>query len=82
LAPRGVVGPEIITGALEMAEREREVIVTDGGDRGSGGAILAVVLVVALLVVLFLVFGRDMLSGGDTKIDADVKIDAPATGTN
>jgi hypothetical protein len=78
LAPRGVVAGQIITGALEMAEREKEVIVTDGGG-GGGGAILAVVLVIALLVVLFLVFGRDMLSAGDTKIDADVKIDAPAT---
>lgn len=63
-----------------MAERERETIVhTDGG--GGGGTLLAVVLLIAVLVVLFLLFGRGLISGGETdKIEADVKIDAPATG--
>ncbi len=63
-----------------MVERERATIVTtDGGDRG-GGTLLAVVLIIALLVVLFLVFGRGLLGGGPEKIEADVKVDAPATG--
>ena len=63
-----------------MAERERETIVTtDGG--GGGGTILAVVLLIAVLVVLFLLFGRGLLNGaGDaTDINADVKVETPAT---
>ena len=62
-----------------MVERERETIVTtDGGERRGGGTLLAVVLLIALIVVLFLLFGRDMLSGGDTeKIDADIKVETP-----
>jgi uncharacterized membrane protein len=64
-----------------MAEREKEVIVTDGGGGGGSGAIIAVVLVVALLVVLFLVFGRGLMNGNNpTDIKADVKVDTPATG--
>ena len=66
-----------------MVERERETIVTtDGGEpRGSGGTLLAVVLLIALLVVLFLLFGRNLIGGGDTdKVDADIKIDTPAKG--
>jgi hypothetical protein len=60
-----------------MAEREKEVIVTDGGGGGSG-AIIAVVLVIALLVVLFLVFGRGLMnSSNPTDIKADVKVDTP-----
>lgn len=63
-----------------MADREREVIVTDGGRSSGSGAIIAVVLLIALLVVLFLVFGQDLIGGGDTKdIDADIKIETPAT---
>lgn len=62
-----------------MAEREKEVIVTDGGGGGGSGAVIAVVLVIALLVVLFLVFGTNLVRGGDpTDIKADVKIDTPA----
>ncbi|MGZ8310783.1 MAG: hypothetical protein ACXWUP_09145 [Allosphingosinicella sp.] len=62
-----------------MAERERETIVTT--DRGgSGGTVLAVVLLIAVLVVLFLVFGRGLMSGGTDKIEADVSIDTPAPG--
>ncbi len=65
-----------------MVERERETIVTtDAEPRGSGGTLLAVVLLIALLVVLFLLFGRGLLGGGETeKIDADIKIDTPAKG--
>jgi hypothetical protein len=62
-----------------MAEHEKEVIVTSGGGGGSG-AVIAVVLLIALLVVLFLVFGTNLVRGGDaTDIKADVKIDTPAT---
>jgi len=62
-----------------MADREREVIVTNDGGRGGGGAgmIIGVVLVLAVVVVLFLVFGRGLLGGGDK--DINVKIDTPAT---
>jgi uncharacterized membrane protein len=64
-----------------MVERERTVINSGGG--GGGGATIAVILlIIAVAVVLFLVFGRGLLSGGETtKIDADVNIDAPATST-
>ncbi|MEA3031443.1 MAG: hypothetical protein QOG13_2768 [Sphingomonadales bacterium] len=62
-----------------MAEREKEVIVTDGGGGGSG-AIIAVVLLVAVLVVLFLFFGTNLLRNTDgTDLKADIKIDTPAT---
>jgi hypothetical protein len=57
-----------------MAEREKEVIYTDGGG-GGGGTAAIVVVVVILLVVLFLVFGRGLLNGGGTKtIKADVHL--------
>ena len=61
-----------------MAERDRETVVVTDGDRGSGGTILAVVLLIAVLVVLFLVFGgTDMFSGGGadpTEIKADINV--------
>jgi hypothetical protein len=61
-----------------MADREKEVIVTDGGGGGSG-AVIAVVLVIALLVVLFLVFGRGLMNGNNpTDIKADVKVETPS----
>jgi uncharacterized protein (DUF697 family) len=61
-----------------MADREKEVIVTDSGGGGSG-AVIAVVLVVALLVVLFLVFGRGLMNGNNpTDIKADVKVETPS----
>lgn len=64
-----------------MAEREREVIVTDGGGGGGSGAIIAVVLLIALLVVLYLVFGTHLLRGGsDTNIN--LKLNTPATSTH
>lgn len=56
-----------------MAEREREVIVTDDGPRGGGGALIAVVMLIVVVVVLFLIFGRGLLSGSsETKVDVDV----------
>ncbi|MEA3004455.1 MAG: hypothetical protein QOH81_3243 [Sphingomonadales bacterium] len=59
-----------------MAERETErVIVTDGGRRGGGATAAIVLLVIAILVVLFLVFGRGLLSDSTTKtINADVHV--------
>lgn len=67
-----------------MAEHEKErVIYTDDGGRRGGGSTLAIVLgIIALLVVLFLLFGRDMIGGGETTdIKADVDVSAPAEGT-
>ena len=65
-----------------MAERETErVVVADSGGRGGGGTVVAVVAIIALLVVLFLVFGRGLIGGTDTKeIKADVDISAPTDG--
>lgn len=64
-----------------MVERERETVIHTDSGRGGGGTVLAVVLLIAVLVVLFLLFGRDLLSGAETTdIKADVNIDAPATG--
>ena len=45
-----------------MAEREKETIITTDGGGGGGTTILAVVLLLAVLVVLFLVFGRGLIS--------------------
>ncbi len=61
-----------------MADREKEVIVTDGSGAGFG-MLAGVILVLALLAVLFFVF-KDRILGGDTNIKADVKIEGPATG--
>ncbi|TFI57474.1 hypothetical protein E2493_14795 [Sphingomonas parva] len=64
-----------------MAERERETVVVGDSGRGGGGTIVAVIAVIALLVVLFLVFGRGLIGGGETKeIKADVDISAPSGG--
>jgi hypothetical protein len=73
----GVVGRGVHCRSEKMAD-EKEVIVTDGGG-GGGGVLIAVVLLVALVVVLFLLFGRGLMGGETTDINADVKIDAPAT---
>ena len=61
-----------------MAEREKDVIVTNGGGGGGMGMAAILLLIVALAVILFLVFGRGMLGGGTQKIDADVKVETPA----
>lgn len=62
-----------------MAEREKETIVHTDGGGGGGGTLLAVVLLIAVIVVLFLLFGRGLLGGGTEKIEADVKVDTPAS---
>ena len=59
-----------------MAEREREVIVTNGGG-GSGGAIVAVVLIIAVLVGLYLFFGTHLLRGADTNVN--INVNTPST---
>ena len=62
-----------------MAEREKEVIVTNGDGGGGGFGMLAgVILVLAVLAVLFFVF-KDRIMGGSSDINADVKIETPAT---
>ncbi len=62
-----------------MADREKEVIVTNDGSGGSGFGMLAgVILVLAVLAILFFVF-KDRIMGGSTDINADVKIETPAT---
>jgi hypothetical protein len=72
--------PETI-GRVTMAEREREVIVTNDGGGGGGTALIAVVVLVAVLAILFFVFKDSIMGNGNpTDIKADVKIDTPATG--
>ena len=66
-----------------MAEHEKERVVYTEGSRSSGGSTIAIILgIIALLVVLFLLFGRGMIGGGETTdIKADVDVSAPAEGT-
>jgi hypothetical protein len=66
--------------SIVMAEREREVIVTNDGGGSGFGMLAGVVLVLAVLAVLFFVFKDRILGGGDTNIKADVKVEGPATG--
>ena len=60
-----------------MAEREKEVIVTDGGGGGGGGAIVAIVLIIAVLIGLYLVFGTHLLRGGTS--DVNINVNTPST---
>jgi hypothetical protein len=60
-----------------MADREKEVIVTDGGGGGAGFGMLAgVILVLAVLGVLFFVFKDKILGTGSH--DVNVKIETPS----
>jgi hypothetical protein len=65
---------------LALAEHEEEkVIVTEKS--GSGSTLAIVLAVIALLVVLFLLFGRGLMDGGETTdIKADVDISVPDSG--
>ena len=66
-----------------MVDHEREVIVTNDGDRGGGFGMLAgVILVLAVLAILFFVFKDRILGGGDTNIKADVTVGGPAKSGN
>ena len=60
-----------------MAEREKEVIVTDGGGGGGGGAIVAIVLIIAVLIGLYLVFGTHLLR--NTTSDVNINVNTPST---
>jgi len=61
-----------------MADREKEVIVTNDGGGGAGmGMIVGVILVLAVLGVLFFVF-KDQILGHSTSINADVKVETPS----
>lgn len=66
-----------------MAEHEKEtVIVSDSGERGSGGTIAAVLVLLAVIALLLYLFGGNMFGGGETTdIKADVDIDAPVDGS-
>lgn len=59
--------------------REKEVIVT--GDGGGNGAVVGIIAVILLIAVgLFLYFGTSMFRAtGTHDINADVKVEAPAT---
>lgn len=60
-----------------MAERDREtVVVTDGGDRGSGaGAIVAIVALLVIAVVGYLLYTNGVFGGGGTTVEVPSKID-------
>ena len=62
-----------------MAEREKEVIVTGDGGGSGAGMLIGVILVLAVLAVLFFVFKDNIFGGGTQDINADVKIETPAT---
>src|SRR5689334_139750 len=49
-------------GRCQMADREKEVIVTDGGGGSGAGMLIGVVLVLAVLAILFFVF-KDRIFG-------------------
>ena len=61
-----------------MADREKEVIVTNDGGGSGAGMLIGVVLVLAVLAVLFFVFKDSILGGGTRDINADVKIETPS----
>ena len=61
-----------------MAEREKEVIVTNDGGGGGAGMLIGVILVLAVLAVLFFVFKDNIFGSGTKNIDADVKIETPS----
>ena len=63
-----------------MAERETERVVVTEGRSGGGSTAIVALAIIAILVVLFLLFGRDMLSGGGAPEKIDVDISTPATG--
>jgi len=67
-----------------MVERDREtVVVTDTGDRGGSGAVLAIVLLLAIALILFLIFGTnvlDGLTGGGGAQDIKVDVNVPGGG--
>ncbi len=61
-----------------VRDTERTTIIqTDGGrDRGGGGVILAVVLILALLAVLYFVFSGSLNRAAD-EVGVNVNVEAP-----
>jgi hypothetical protein len=61
-----------------VRDTERTTIIqTDGGrDRGGGGVILAVILILALLAVLYFVFSGSFNRAADS-VGVNVNVDAP-----
>jgi hypothetical protein len=61
-----------------VRDTERTTIIqTDGGrDRGSGGVILAIVLILALLAVLYFVFSGSFNRAAD-EVGVNVNVEAP-----
>src|SRR5919107_3471208 len=61
-----------------VRDTERTTIIqTDGGrDRGGGGVILAIVLILALLAVLYFVFSGSFNRAADT-VGVNVNVEAP-----
>ncbi|MFX7605161.1 hypothetical protein ABTJ35_19025, partial [Acinetobacter baumannii] len=61
-------------GGFEMSEEKVTVV-----ERGGGGTAIAIVVgIVAILAILYVLFGTNLLSGKTEKIDADIKVEAPA----
>jgi hypothetical protein len=58
-------------------ERETTIIHTDDGGGGGSGVLIGVILVIAILALLFYLFGGQLM--GTKKVDANVKVDAPAS---
>lgn len=65
---------------MSDVDRDRETTIIETGDRGSGGTILAVVVLIAALALLFYMFG-DRLTGGGDKTDVKVDVGTPAIPT-
>jgi hypothetical protein len=59
-----------------MADREKEVIVTDSGGGSGFGMLAGVILVLAVLAILFFVFKDRILGGGDANVN--IKVETPA----
>ena len=59
----------------DTVERERTTIVDTGGDRGSGGLLAVVLLIIALLVLLFLFRDQLGFGGSQTEIEVPEEID-------
>lgn len=60
-----------------VRDTERTTIIqTDGGDRGGGGVILAVILILALLGVLYFVFSGGFNRAADN-VGVNVNVETP-----
>lgn len=61
-------------------ERETTIIHTGDGDRGSGGTIAAVLLLLAVIGLLLYLFGGGLFGGGADSTDIKVDVEAPSAG--